>query len=80
MPETIVDGFSMAQFRPNSINILLVDDHPLFRAGIRSVLEQYSDIRIVGEACNGVEAVAHARTLNPHVIIMDVNMPQMDGV
>jgi DNA-binding NarL/FixJ family response regulator len=60
--------------------VLLVDDHPLFRKGVRSVLEQYRDVYVVGEASNGLEAVLYARTLRPDVIVMDVNMPDMDGV
>ncbi len=62
------------------IRVLLVDDHPLMRKGIRSVLESYETITIVGEASNGLEAVNLANLLRPSVIIMDVNMPQMDGV
>jgi DNA-binding NarL/FixJ family response regulator len=62
------------------IHVLLVDDHPLLRKGIRSVLEPYGNIVIVGEANNGLEAVQYARTLRPSVIIMDINMPYMDGV
>ena len=62
------------------ITVMLVDDHPLMRKGIRSVLEPYEDINIVGEASNGLEAVNLANVLKPSVIIMDVNMPQMDGV
>jgi DNA-binding NarL/FixJ family response regulator len=60
--------------------VLLVDDHALMRKGLRSVLEQYSDLHVIGEASNGVEAVQYARTLKPHVIIMDISMPYMDGV
>ena len=62
------------------IRVLLVDDHPLMRKGIRGVLEPYGDITIVEEASNGLEAVNLANVFKPHVIIMDVNMPQMDGV
>jgi DNA-binding NarL/FixJ family response regulator len=62
------------------ITVMLVDDHPLMRKGIRSVLEPYGDINIIGEASNGLEAVNLANALKPSVIIMDVNMPQMDGV
>lgn len=62
------------------INVLLVDDHPLMRKGIRSILETYPDISVVGEASNGLEAVEYARTLKPTVIVMDINMPHMDGV
>ncbi len=60
--------------------LLLVDDHPLIRKGIRAILEEYKDVRVVGEANNGLEAVQYARHLHPAVILMDVNMPHMDGV
>jgi DNA-binding NarL/FixJ family response regulator len=70
----------MAPAVHKSTKILLVDDHPLFRKGIRAVLEQYQDVHIVGEAGNGLEAVVYARALRPDVIVMDVNMPKMDGV
>ncbi|MCC2642791.1 MAG: rane protein of unknown function [Nitrospira sp.] len=60
--------------------VLLVDDHPLMRKGIRAVLEEYVDIHVVGEASNGLEAVQYAKELQPAVIVMDVNMPRMDGV
>jgi two-component system, NarL family, nitrate/nitrite response regulator NarL len=64
----------------NAITVLLVDDHHLVRRGIRSVLETHDDIKVVGEASNGMEAVQYARSLNPQVIIMDIKMPYMDGV
>jgi two-component system response regulator DegU len=50
------------------------------RKGIRAVLEEYVDIRVVGEASNGLEAVQYAKQFQPAVIVMDVNMPHMDGV
>jgi DNA-binding NarL/FixJ family response regulator len=62
------------------ITVLLVDDHPLMRMGIRAVLEEYDNVRVVGEANNGLEAVQYARQLQPTVIVMDINMPHMDGV
>jgi DNA-binding NarL/FixJ family response regulator len=64
----------------NAITVLLVDDHFLMRQGIRSVLEKYDDVKVVGEASNGLEAVQYARSLSPHLIIMDISMPYMDGV
>jgi DNA-binding NarL/FixJ family response regulator len=70
----------MTQAPSQVTTVLLVDDHPLFRKGVRSVLEQYGNICILGEASNGLEAVLYARTLKPDVIVMDVNMPDMDGV
>jgi DNA-binding NarL/FixJ family response regulator len=62
------------------IRVLLADDHALFREGIRSLLEDQSDIEIVGEAEDGLEVVKLSRQLNPTVILMDINMPVMDGV
>jgi DNA-binding NarL/FixJ family response regulator len=78
----IADPRSIAMVRTETrpTKILLVDDHPLLRKGIRSVLEQYRELYIVGEASNGLEAVLYARTLQPDVIVMDINMPEMDGV
>jgi len=62
------------------IRVLLVDDHAVMRAGFRMILESAGDVTVVGEASNGVEAVAAASTLRPDVICMDVQMPDMDGV
>lgn len=62
------------------IRVLIVDDRPIFRAGARGMLSEYKNIAVVGEAVNGVEAVAKARTLKPDVILMDVQMPEMDGI
>jgi DNA-binding NarL/FixJ family response regulator len=66
--------------KASQTRVLLVDDHRLLRQGIRRLLERYEDVRIIGEANNGVEAVQYARSLNPHVIVMDISMPYMDGV
>lgn len=62
------------------IRVLLVDDHAVVRQGLRSLLESYADMEVVGEAGNGLEAVALAEKLKPDVVLMDINMPQMDGV
>jgi DNA-binding NarL/FixJ family response regulator len=62
------------------IRVLLADDHALFREGIRSLLEDQNDIEIVGEAEDGLEVVKLSRQLTPTVILMDINMPVMDGV
>ncbi|MFG3051954.1 response regulator [Kitasatospora sp. NPDC048239] len=62
------------------IDILLADDEELVRAGLRAVLQAQGDLRVVGEAADGAEAVAMARTLRPHVVLMDVRMPRMDGL
>lgn len=62
------------------IRILLVDDHALFREGMRSLLEEQDDIEIVGEAEDGLEAVKLVTKLKPTVVLMDINMPVVDGV
>jgi DNA-binding NarL/FixJ family response regulator len=62
------------------IRVMIVDDHPLFRAGLRRVLELESDLEIVGEAANGQDALKQARALKPQVILMDVNLPNLNGL
>ena len=62
------------------IRVLVVDDHLVVRTGIRALLALESDIEVAGEARNGVEAVIQATQLQPDVILMDLVMPQMDGV
>lgn len=60
--------------------LLLADDQELMRMGFRMVIDTQEDLEIVGEASNGVEAVEATRTLDPDVVLMDVRMPEMDGV
>jgi DNA-binding NarL/FixJ family response regulator len=62
------------------INVLLADDHAIVRAGLKAVLGVAPDIRVIGEASNGADAVAMAERLKPHVVIMDLTMPGGDGV
>lgn len=62
------------------VKLLLVDDHALVREGIRSSLVHYPSISIVGEAVNGREAIQKCRQLQPDVVLMDVNMPEMSGL
>ena len=62
------------------IRILVVDDHRIVREGIRSLMEDIEDIQVVGEAGNGYEGVALVESLNPDVVLMDLMMPQMDGL
>jgi DNA-binding NarL/FixJ family response regulator len=62
------------------IKVLLADDHSLFREGIRSLLEDQDDIEIIGEAEDGLEAIRLVAKLKPSVVLMDINMPVVDGV
>jgi DNA-binding NarL/FixJ family response regulator len=63
-----------------SIRVLLVDDEHLVRAGFRLILEGEEDVEVLGEASNGAEAVELTKKLDPHVILMDIQMPVMDGL
>ncbi|MCW5555033.1 MAG: response regulator transcription factor [Verrucomicrobiae bacterium] len=60
--------------------ILIVDDHPVVRKGLWSCLSSKPDLQIVGEACDGNEAIRKVQELQPDVVLMDVQMPQMDGL
>jgi DNA-binding NarL/FixJ family response regulator len=62
------------------IKILLVDDQPLFREGLRTLLSVHPDFEVVGEAGNGAEAIRLAHSLLPSVVLMDLQMPVLDGV
>ncbi|MGB9673727.1 MAG: response regulator [Anaerolineales bacterium] len=61
-------------------NIVIVDDHALFRSGIRGLLEDMPDVHVIGEASNGAEAVEVVQKTQPDVILLDVNMPVVNGV
>jgi DNA-binding NarL/FixJ family response regulator len=63
-----------------SLGVLIVDDQALVRAGFRMILEAEPDIEVVGEAADGREAVGEARRLGPDVVLMDVRMPDVDGI
>lgn len=63
-----------------SVKVLIVDDQQLVRSGFRLLLDAQDDIEVVGEASTGVEAVAAAEMLKPDVIMMDIRMPDMDGI
>ena len=65
---------------PDRIRVMVVDDHPIVRDGLRAALEGSGDFEVVGEAGDGIEAVRAAKSLAPDVIVMDVLMPGKDGV
>ena len=64
----------------DEISVVIVDDHALVRQGLRTFLDLHDEIQVVGEAANGVEAVARAGELRPDVVLMDLVMPDMDGI
>lgn len=63
-----------------NISIVLADDHRVVREGLRALLERHDDLRVVGEAADGQEAVKLAATLKPDVILMDISMPVLNGI
>src|SRR5436305_2535146 len=64
----------------DKIRILLADDHPILREGLRAVLETQPDFEVIAEAANGIEAVRQALTMQPDILLLDLEMPQLDGV
>jgi DNA-binding NarL/FixJ family response regulator len=65
---------------PARLRVVIADDHPLFRDGLRAMFESEPDIELVGEAANGQEAVELAGRLQPDVALMDIQMPDLDGI
>ncbi len=64
----------------NIIKVVIVDDHPFFRQGVRDVLNAESDIQVVGESGDGYAALALLKNLRPDVVLMDVNLPKLNGL
>jgi DNA-binding NarL/FixJ family response regulator len=63
-----------------ALRVLLVDDHARVRAALRDLLQSYPNLSLVGEASNGEEAIRLVRELSPSVVVMDVNMPKLNGI
>jgi len=63
-----------------AIRILLIDDHSLFRSGIRLLLQRQPDFEVVGEAADGIEGIKRAKVFQPDVILLDLNMPGLSGL
>lgn len=70
----------MTEPRSKRIRIILVDDHPVVRQGLRKILSTFEQIAVEGEAGSGREAIELARELRPDVVVMDISMPQMSGI
>jgi len=66
--------------RPQTVRILIADDHPIFRDGLKRLLESERDFKVVGEACDGVEAVKMVRQLKPEILLLDLAMPRGPGL
>jgi two-component system nitrate/nitrite response regulator NarL len=66
--------------RSQAVRILIADDHPIFRDGLKRLLESEGEFKVIGEACDGVEAVAMARQLIPEVMLLDLAMPRRQGL
>ncbi len=62
------------------IRVLIADDHNLFREMLYHTLADEEDIKVVGEACDGGEAIEKARELEPHIVVLDINMPRINGL
>jgi DNA-binding NarL/FixJ family response regulator len=70
----------MKQDSPKAIRVVLADDHPIVRAGIREVLKALPGVEVVGEASDGREAIALVESARPHVVFLDISMPNLNGL
>lgn len=64
----------------NQISVIIVDDHPVFRQGLRNVLDVHEDLKIIGSATDGPEAIDLVQDLEPDVVLMDINLPTLNGL
>ena len=78
--ELVVDGPAGSISRPGAIRVLIADDQALIRSGFRMILETQKDIDVVGDAEDGAEALRLVRELEPDVVLMDIRMPEVNGL
>lgn len=64
----------------NTIRVIIADDHELFREGTRTLIDKEKDMEVIGEASDGEEAIALVKQLQPHVVLMDIAMPKINGI
>jgi CheY-like chemotaxis protein len=76
----VVSVTSQQSVLERPVRVLLVDDHAMVRQGLRSILDGYPNLDIIAEAGDGEEAITLARLLKPDLVVMDVNMPRLDGI
>jgi two-component system response regulator NreC len=76
----VTSGQATPPISPTKIRVLLADDHTILRAGLRRMLNEQPDIEVVGEASDGRQAVSEALALKPDVVLMDITMPEMNGI
>jgi DNA-binding NarL/FixJ family response regulator len=74
------EGSMMGAVTPFFYEVLLVDDHLLIREGIRRIVEENADLRVVGEMRNGLELLDALKTVQPHLIVLDISMPHLGGI
>jgi two-component system, NarL family, response regulator NreC len=74
------DADAGSALKSASVRIVIADDHEIFRRGLRSLLESHSDWEVCGEAVNGQEAIEKVKQLKPDVVVLDVTMPQVNGL
>jgi DNA-binding NarL/FixJ family response regulator len=80
MSNEMPDSGSGSVLKRTTVRILIADDHEIFRRGLRSLLESHSHWQVCGEAANGREAIDRVRELRPDVVVLDVTMPEVNGL